>query len=335
VHRIAATHPMAFLAAVLLAAACAGCGPGGGLLITPVPAEQSLEEKVLAPDPGWTVGDRIAILDLDGLLVNEEQGPLFGPKENPVAFFMEKLQKAEDDGRVRAVVVRINSPGGAVTASDILYHELVAFRRRTGKPVVAAMMDTAASGGYYVAQAADLVVAHDTTVTGSIGVVFQTFSLEGLLGKIGVTTDAIKSGPNKDMASPLKALSPEAKKILQDLIDEYYNRFVDVVAASHPGIKREQIVQLADGRIYTGRQAHALGLVDRLGYLPDAIDAAARAAGIERYRIVTYHRPLGWKQNIYSASPVGGQFNLVNLDAKQLLAPAGPTFMYLWRPEAE
>jgi protease-4 len=329
------TAPLVCLVAgsIALGLCCVGCQPGGGFLITPVPERQDLEEKPLAPDPGWGVRDKIALIDLDGLIVNEQRGRLFERRENPVAFFVEKLQKAEADEQVRAVVLRINSPGGSVTASDICHRELAAFRRRSGKPVVVAMMDTAASGGFYIAQAADHVLAHPTTVTGSIGAVFVTFSLEGLLTKIGVKTEAIKSGPNKDMASPLRDLTPDARKILEELIAEYHKRFVDIVAARHPNLPRERLEQLADGRVYTGRQARRLGLVDQVGYVPEAIAEAARRAGVDRFRVVAYHRPLGWKQNVYSAAPLGGQFNMINVDLKGALSPGEPVFMYLWTPD--
>ena len=326
------------MAAVAMLAVAAlvggGCGPGGGILLTPVDVDQTLEEKTIGRDPGWGVREKIALIDLDGLLVNAERGPMLGRKENPVALFKEKLQRAEADDAVKAVVIRINSPGGSVTASDILHRELLTFRRRTGKPVVAAMMDTAASGGFYVAQAADHVLAHPTTVTGSIGVVFVTFSLEGLLMKIGVHTEAIKSGPHKDMASGLRALTAEQRRILQGLIDEYHGRFIDVVAAGRSGLERAAVEKLADGRIYSGVQAHARGLVDQIGYLPTAVGEAARRAGVDRFRVVAYHRPQGWKQNIYSAAPAGGQFNMIQLDVAGLLAPGEPQFMYLWTPDA-
>ena len=132
----------------------------------------------------------------------------------------EELEKAAQDRKLKAVVLKINSPGGTVTASDILYHELDDFRRRTKLPMVAVMMDVAASGGYYIALAADTIVAHPTSVTGSIGVIMVTVNADGLLQKIGVTAAAIKSGPYKDMGSPLRALTPEERAIFQSVIDD-------------------------------------------------------------------------------------------------------------------
>ena len=143
-----------------------------------------------------------------------------------MSLFVEKLDKATEDPSVKAIVLRINSPGGGVTASDLMYNEVMAYKKRTGKPVVAVLMDVAASGGYYLACSADEIIAQPTTVTGSIGVIMQTVSFAGTMSKLGITADAITSGKMKDAGSPLKAMKPEEREIFQKLVNQFYDRFV-------------------------------------------------------------------------------------------------------------
>ena len=148
--------------------------------------------------------DKIALIDVEGMIVNAPTGNLFTAGDNPVSLFRERLDAAAQDRRVKAVVLHINSPGGAVTASDVMYRELVNFREETGKPVVACLMDVAASGGYYLALGCDRIYAHPTTVTGSIGVIMNLYNAHGLLQFVGVKGEAIKSGRNKDLGSPTR-----------------------------------------------------------------------------------------------------------------------------------
>src|SRR5262249_22941878 len=163
----------------------------------------------------------------------------------------------------------INSPGGAVTASDILYQDLVRFRAETGKPVIACMMDVAASGGYYVAMGCDRIYAHPTTVTGSIGVIMSLYNATGLFHMLGVKSDPIKSGPNKDIGNPGRPMTEEERAILQQMVGSFYDQFVQVVVRGRPELPEERIRALADGRVYTGLDAKKLGLVDEIGYLDD------------------------------------------------------------------
>ena len=203
---------------------------------------------------------------------------------------------------MKALIVRINSPGGTITASDVLYHEIRAFKQRRKIPVIAAIMDVGASGGYYAALAADQIFAHPTTITGSIGVIMVTVNAQGLLEKIGVAPLAIKSGPIKDAGSPFRALTDEERAVFQAVIDDMYGRFVRLVVQSRK-IPEERVRSFADGRIYTADQARALGLVDRIGYLDDAVAVARQAAALDSARVVMYHRPREYRANLYSASP--------------------------------
>ena len=307
-----------------------GCGPTA-YKITPIPVDPELRERVITSGDGFAP-PKIALIDVDGVLMNAPRWSLLGEGEHPVALLLEKLEKARRDSRVKALILRINSPGGTVTASDLMYEEVRRFRRETDKPVVAVFMDVAASGGYYIACAADEIIAHPTTVTGSIGVIMQTFNVAGTLAKIGVETEAIKSGPNKDAGSPFRKMKPGEREIFQGIIDELYDRFVSVVAAGRADLSPEQVRELADGRVYTARQALELGLIDRIGGLREAVAGLEERIGTQRARIVTYHRPLAWKPNIYAEqrqAPVN--VTLIDLPLPRWLRRPGPTFLYLWQ----
>ena len=196
-----------------------------------------------------------------------------------VAQIKEQLIRAGDDSHVKAVVLRINSPGGTVTASDIIYHELQAFKERRKIPVIASIMDVGASGGYYVAMAADKVMVHPSSVTGSLGVIMMTVNARGLLEKIGLEANTITSGPRKDMGSPFRTMTDEERGIFHSVIMSFYERFLNVIHEGRKNLSPETIRKFADGRIYSGEQATAIGLVDGIGYLDDAIDVAKRKPG--------------------------------------------------------
>jgi protease-4 len=240
----------------------------------------------------------------------------------------EELEKATEDERVRAVVLRINSPGGTITASDILHHELTRFKARRKIPVVAAILDVGASGGYYVALAADRIVAHPTTVTGSIGVLMLTVDARGLMEKLGVSASYITTGPFKDAGSPLRALRPEERALFQSLIDQFHGRFVSLVAQARH-LDEARVRAVADGRVYTATEALSHGLVDRIGYLEDAIELAREAAGLEEARVVAYHRPRQYRATIYSTAETPPPASLAEL-ARSLTS--GPRLLYLWWP---
>jgi protease-4 len=274
--------------------------------------------------------DKVLILELAGVLAEE---PIFTLESRPqvalLARVREELEKAAEDDDVKALVLRINSPGGTVTASDILYHEIKRFKARKRVPVVASILDVGASGGYYVALAADRIVAHPTTVTGSIGVLMLTVNSSGLLEKIGVSADYITSGPRKDMGSPFRALTPEERAIFQGVIDQLYGRFVGLIVRER-GLDEARVRSFADGRIYTASEALALKLVDRIGYLEEAIAVAKEAAGTPAAKVVTYHRPRQYRATIYS----GGETPAFRPTAADLarLVTSGPRFLYLWWP---
>jgi protease-4 len=297
----------------------------------PLGGRGELQEKVVF----GTGGPKLLMIDLDGVLSEEDDaGSLgLGGRESAVARVREQLDRARDDDEVRGVLLRIQSPGGTVTASDIIYREIVRFKEQTKRPVVAQCMGLCASGGYYVAMAADRMLAHPTSVTGSIGVIFTGLSLAGLMEKIGVEDQTLTSGPYKDAGTPLRRMTPEEQQQLQSVIDDLFASFVEVVRKGRPALPADDLTRLADGRIYSARQAKEAGLVDEIGYLPDAVDELERRAGLEESRVVVYHRPREWRENLYSASAPPEPRALLPNASRLAAAFGGPAgFLYLWWP---
>ena len=299
------------------------------------PKTSPLEEVVLSGEGR----DKILLVEVSGVLTSTKPSGLldrFFERLSLPARFKEELAKAEDDEDVKAIVFRINTPGGTVTASDILYHEIQELKKAREIPVIASIMDLGTSGGYYVAMATDQVVAHPSSVTGSLGVIMLTLNASGLMEKIGVRADAVTSGPHKDMGSPFRTMTEQDRAIFQGVIDNFYDRFLRVIEQGRPNLEPETIRQLADGRIYSATQAKDHGLVDVIGYLDDAIGLAKKKAGIEEAQVVMYQRAGGYHPNIYAQGPGGlapTDWAFPKLDPVSLLLTGGtPAFMYLWLP---
>ncbi len=315
------------------------CQPAS-LVVGLVPNVQELTESPVAGDQ--RASDKVALLDITGVIINADRPGLLVDGRNPVADLTEQLNRARDDRRVKAVVLRINSPGGGVTASDAMYRELMRFREQTGKPVVAVLMDVAASGGYYVACGTDRIVAYPTSVTGSVGVLIQLVSVKPALDKLGVQAVTLTSGDLKAAGSPLTELTQAQQASLQRLVDQFYERFTAVVR-QRPGLAADdhpQMQAVLDGRVVSGTDAVAVGLADELGDVHDAFAAARVLAGSERAKLVRYHRPLQYVASPYShANPGttpsrGTQINLaqINLGSTGLGPHATAGFYYLWQP---
>lgn len=298
-----------------------------------VPQQTGLKEKVIEGKGR----PKILLLDISGFITERERTGRLGliTKPSLVEQVKEALRMAEGDDEISGVIVKINSPGGLVTATDIIYHELVTFKEKKKIPVHACIMSIGASGGYYIASATDEIIAHPTAITGSIGVISLKFNIEGLLDKIGVEEETYKSGDKKDIFSPFRGRTPEEKEIIQEIIDSLYGRFLDAVYARRKGIlAMEELKVLADGRVYTAEQALETKLIDRIGYLDDAINIMKESLGIEEARIVTYYRAGEYKGTIYSASadknsPLG---DIIDGARDDFVPLAGVEFMYLWMP---
>jgi len=220
-------------------------------------------------------GDGVGVLQIDGA-IDDSRGVL------------DELKRLKAMPWVRAIVVRIDSPGGAVAPTQEIFEEIQ--RLKKAKPFIASMGGMATSGGYYIAAACDRIVANPGTLTGSIGVIMQLTNVEELMKKIGVKGVNVKSGPNKDIGSPFLPLSPEGREILQSLVDNVHSQFVAAVAKGR-GMEEARVRKLADGRIYSGAQAKELGLVDQFGTLEDAIELAAKRAGITGEPAIYFSHP--------------------------------------------
>ena len=212
-----------------------------------------------------SIGEKVAVLDITGIITKSDST-------------IKLLHTYRDDPNIKAIILRINTPGGSVAPVQEIFSEL----RKLDKPLVASMGSTAASGGYYIACAADTIVANPGTLTGSIGVIMQFTKIKGLYDKVGVEHQVIKSGKFKDSGSMFRDLSEDDIAILQETVDDVYNQFVDAISESrNDTLTREEIVKLADGRIFSGRQALEHKLVDKLGNLQDAIVVAGELGKIE------------------------------------------------------
>ncbi len=275
----------------------------------------------------------IAVVDVDGLLLNTDATGLGSWGENPVSVFRERLDAIECNPRVCAVIIRINTPGGSVTATDIMWRDLVAFKQRTCLPVVACLMDVAAGGGYYLATAADSIVAHPTSVTGGIGCILNVYNLEDLMAQFNIVGAPIKAGTNIDLGSPIKVLTDEKRKLLQDMADEFHVRFRDIVLQRRPAVDGK-LESTFDGRVFTANKAKELHLVDQIGYLDNAVGMARSMAGVNYANVVFYHRRDDQALSQYSITPNTPlqkgfiPFNVPGLDRSKL-----PCFLYMWQME--
>jgi len=222
----------------------------------------------------FSFGDKIAIVEIKGIITQSTE-------------IIEEMRQYADDETVKAVILRIDSPGGGVGPSQEIHREVV--KLKTKKKVLASMGSVAASGGYYIACASDLIVANPGTITGSIGVVMEFTNLEELLKKIGVKGVVLKGGEHKDIGSPFREMTPGEKRIMQDVIDNVHQQFIKAVAEGRK-MDQAKVVPVADGRIFTGEQAKQFGLVDEMGNLEDTVDMAARLVKIDGRPTVIYPR---------------------------------------------
>lgn len=293
--------------------------------------EQPLRQYKISGDGKY----KILLVDISGIILSDEVESLAGfiQKRNTLKYIKEVLDEAGKDKKIKALVLRINSPGGTVTASDLIYRELIQFKKDTGIPVYASMLDLAASGALYLAMACDRIYASPTTVTGSIGVIFQNIEVKGLLDKVGIKDRTVKSGDKKDMGSPMREMTDEEVAIMTEITLEMYEKFVDVIASSRKELSREDILKVADGRILSSKKALDAGLVDGIKYLDDVLEEAKKNAGLDKAEIVTYNSPGAYEPNIYSMPEgFGTNLSILELLKKEALQLNFPSqFLYLWK----
>lgn len=294
------------------------------------PGVTPFEEKVVSGE-----GDhKVLMIPIEGVISNMKKRSLMGGQYDVgmVEKVRETLIKAGEDPGIKALVLKINSPGGTVTSSDIIYHEIRKFREEKKIPVYAWVVDMAASGGYYISLAADKIIAHPTSITGSIGVITVKVNLKGLMDKVGVDWEIIKSGDKKDFLSPFRAITDEERQLFQETIDDFYNRFVKTIAENRKGLDESDVRSLADGRVFTSAQAIEKKLIDQIAYRDEAEDLIKKDLGVETIKVVTYIRSGEYKSNLYSSIPETPVINLVNLNLNFIPESPGPHFFYLWLP---
>jgi protease-4 len=279
----------------------------------------------------WSYGKgrvKAVRIELEGAIFRERVDGLFASSRyDKVEEVLRQIRAAQSDPAVRAILLEVDSPGGAITPSDEIYRALLTFKQSGhDRKVVAFVRDLAASGGYYVAMAADRIIAEPTAVVGSIGVIAQSLNWKGLSEKIGITDVTIKSGANKDLLNPFHDVPPEQRALLQALIDDMYNRFLGIVVKGRK-LDAATFKPFADGRVFTADEALKLKMVDELGYFDQALAATRQLLGEKNLRVVRYEQPSDFFGLFASAS--GPQQLLRNLDPLQA---EKVRLLYLWRP---
>lgn len=289
---------------------------------------------VVRPGKGQNGRARIALVDVDGVLLNQNYGSLYAVGDNPLAAFRDKLEAAARDPQVVGVVLRINSPGGSVTTCDVMAEELRRFQAETRKPVVACLMDLATSGAYFLAVECDRIVAHPTGLTGGLGVVFNHYNLQDAMAQLNLVADPVKSGAKIDMGTVTAPLDPETRTLLQAMADAYRDHLLRRVQQRRAAMTVHDRQVIGDGRVVLAAQALALHLVDRLGYLHDAIAEAEHHSGVAGAEVVLYHRAGYPAHSLYAIAPSPAALNeIIPLSYPGLDRSRLPTFLYLWQPD--
>jgi len=276
--------------------------------------------------------DKILLIPVTGLISDMPKKGVLRTSPSLVEQVVLQLNKAEKDKQIKAVLLKINSPGGTITASDLLYHEIVSFQEKTGAKIIVSMMDIAASGAYYMSLPADKIIAHPTSVTGSVGVIFLQPKVTGLMDKIGLGVDVKKFGKNKDMGSPFRESSEEEQKLLQKAVNDFGERFIRLVQ-KHRKLDQRALTEIATARIFLADDALKLGLVDTIGYLSDAVKESKKLAKVaDDARVVVYRRTEFPEDNYYNVAGVASEdvtISAINID---LLEPFSlkTGFYYLW-----
>ncbi len=301
---------------------------GSGLGTVGSEADGTAYEIVTILDAEST-SDRILRIPIDGAIA-EMASPLIGASGGTVSQVRRALELAAAQSEIKAVLFDINSPGGGVTDSDVIHRMIADFRVDTGKPVMALFGDMSASGGYYIAAACDRILARPTTITGSIGVIMSSYNYGEAAKKLGVETVVIKSKhtPFKDIMSPTRPMAPEEKEILDSIVEEMYQRFVDVVDEGRPELSRDRIIELANGQIYSAGQARDNGLVDGLVSVETAYEQLSEMAGIELADVVEHRRRPTLSELLFgmSSRPPSFEDSLAGL----MHSTTGAKFLYFW-----
>lgn len=277
---------------------------------------------------------KILLVEVDGIINNQKDRAFSG---NTISLGMvEKIrsviEKAEKDKNIKALLIKMNSPGGTVTASDIIFHLLKVYKEKTRVKIYVQVMDLAASGGYYIAVAGDEIIAHPTSLIGSIGVIALKVNLQDLMAKIGVSWEIVKSGDKKDFMSPFRSFTKEERELFQNTIDRFHKRFVTTITENRKELDLSQVQALADGRVFDAEQAKGLKLIDHIGYVTDTISKIKKDLDDPNLKLITYDRSDDYQGNIYSQFQKPTSFNMINLDLDFNPNSLSPYFLYIWSP---
>ncbi|MFB0566269.1 MAG: signal peptide peptidase SppA [Candidatus Aminicenantaceae bacterium] len=313
---------------LLIVLVLAGCAPHFHLDFL---GKEKIEEVELIKSKAK---EKILIIDVEGI-ISASVNPGFLEREGDIlSKIYYRLEKATLDKKIKGVILRLETPGGEVTASDILYNEILKFKEKTGRPVVALMMGLATSGAYYVSSACDYIVAHPSTITGSIGVISIFPNLQELFSKIGIKLNIIKSGAMKDSGGIWRDITKEETKVFQGVIDDFYQKFLDVVYKNRKEyLSRDELKKIADGRVYTASQAYNLKLIDEIGYFDSALKTILALTSLKNAKVICYTYYPKQKTNIYATS-LKNQSLLGNKSKhyENILSSLKTGFYYLWIP---
>jgi protease-4 len=276
--------------------------------------------------------DKILLIPVNGLISDMPKKGLIHTSASMVEQIVSQINKAAKDKQIKAVLFKINSPGGTITASDLLYHEISSYKERTGTKITVSMMDVATSGAYYISLPADLIMAHPTTVTGSVGVIYLQPKVGGLMDKIGLGVDVKKYGKNKDMGSPFRDSSEEEQKLMQKAVNDFGERFIRLVQ-KHRKPERQALSEISTARVFLAEEALKLGLVDKIGYLSDAVKESKMLAGVSKdARVVVYRRNEFPEDNYYNTAGIASEdlnISVINIELPESLS-LKTGFYYLW-----
>ncbi len=292
-------------------------------------AESEFVETVLEEGSG---PNKVVVLDVNGAIMDAgDATSIFQTAGYNHRAFLKMLDQAGEDRSVKGILIRVNSPGGGVVESAEIHSRITEIQEETKKPVYISMGSMAASGGYYIAAPADKIYASAETLTGSLGVIFQSLNYSGLAEKYGVKYETIKSGPYKDIMSPTREMTNEEREILQSMINNSYDGFVKVISEGRE-IPENRVRQIADGRVYDGRQALSLDLIDEFGYWDDAIEGMKKDHKLGNVSVIQYESGYGISSFLSMSTQklFSNDIDLLGL-TKLLSQPNAPRPMYMYQ----
>ena len=320
------------------------CGLASGGCASPMQVQMQGQVTTRTPSDNlvsrlctWTLpggpssGPAVAIIEVDGLLINKNLKGVGSMGENPVALFREKLEAVAADPNIHAVVLRINSPGGGVAATDIMRRDLLELKRCRNLPVIACVLEVGSGGALYLASAADTIISHPTALTGGVGVILNTYFLQDASGQFGADARPVKAGSKIDLGTPVREMDEAEREILERIARQFHDRFKSDLQSSR---QRQLDPSVLDGRIFTAEEALQHGLIDSIGYLDDALVAARQSTGTEVCRVVMFRRSLDRAYTQYDTTPnTPLQNSIIPLNIPGLDRSALPMYMYLWQPD--